>query len=316
MCRAARGRYVDPGSPRGYYVDYSYLAGSTGGRDGGGLPELRARVDGIERSPLDVARFGLGNLELYLSTGSAARREGFERAAAWLIENIETVPASFGGWAMHPAPPPYRSELPTGRFAAGAQGECLSTVVRAQVLLGLPRAGDVARNAFAAFTAPVEDGGFLREVGDPAGEAGVETPVFLEEYPIEGRPVMNLSGHMRGMLGVYDYWRASRDEAAGSMWRRSLSGLRFVLDRYDLGYWTLDDLDGGRGRLNVTTVSSLREHVLHLSVLSDLAADATLRTAADTWREYLRSPLRGPRALRARLSRAAKRGASGSPHTS
>ncbi len=296
MRRASAGRHIDPRSPRGYYVDHSRAAGPTAiGADG--LPELRRPVDGHTHSALEVARWGLGNLELYLESGNTARRDGFERAARFLIDTIEVVPSSFGGWAMPPAPPPYGRLLPRGHFAAGAQGECLSVVVRAWTLLGADGAEQTADRAAAALAAPIADGGLLREIGEPTGVAGLDSLAFLEEYPLEERPVMDLSGHVRGLLGVHDYWLASGDPTAGSLRERCIRGLAFVLDRFDLGYWTLDDLDVAAPGLSLSSPYALREHILHAFTLAEVFNSESFHDAALRWRSYQASPLCRTQAL-------------------
>ncbi len=286
MRSAPAGRYVDPRSPRGYYIDHSRHADPRGPVDRDGLPLLPRPVAGHDHSPLAVARYGLGNLELYLESGSASRRDRFERAARFLMSSMEVVPSSFGGWAMPPARAPYGPLLPAGRLAAGAQGECLSLVVRAWLLLGMHEAEETAQRAAAALAAPIPDGGLMREIGEPTGDAGIDSLAFLEEYPIEGRPVMDLSGHARGLLGVHDYWLASGDTSAGSLRERCLRGLAFVFERYDLGFWTRDDLDDVVPAVNVSTVTSLGEHVLHVSVLAELSGMELLRAAVPRWRVY------------------------------
>lgn len=302
MRRTKAGRYVDPRSPRGYYFDLSHLADPRGPVDAHGLPLLRRPSSGHVHSPLVVARYALGNLETYLASGREDRRDRFERAARHLIESIEVVPSSFGGWAMPPSRRSFGALLPSGRFAAGAQGECLSTIVRAWLLLGTDGAPAAARTAFATFATPVEDGGFLREVGDAGGDAGLDSLAFLEEYPIADRPVMDLSGHVRGLLGVYDYWKASNDPSAGSLWERCVRGLEFVVERFDAGYWTRDDLDARSRAANVSTERALAEHVLHLSALTGLTGSELLRGTEQRWRSYAENPVCRARALCARLT--------------
>lgn len=302
MRQLSAGRHVDPRSPRGYYVDHSRLSDPRGPVDAHGLPALPSPAEGHTHSPLDVARYGLGNLELYLESGSIERRDRFERAARFLIESIEVVPSTFGGWAMPPAAGPYRELLPSGRFAAGAQGECVSALVRASQLLGVEDAMETARTAVAAFATPVADGGFLREMGESGAGVGIDSPAFLEEYPMEDRPVMDLSGHLRGLLGVHDYCQACDDRSASSLRDRCVRGLSFVLERFDLGYWTRDDLDGLRDRVNVSSMASLREHVLHMSVLAELSDDDSLRESGLRWRAYAGDPACRLRALAGRVA--------------
>ncbi len=307
MRSASAGRHVDLRTPRGYYVDHSGCADPRGPVDDDGLPLIPRPVDGHSHSPLAVARFGLGNLELYLGSGSADRRDRFECAARFLVQSIEVVPSSFGGWAMPPAPPPYGRMLPAGRLSAGPQGECLSTVVRAWTLLGTPGAEETASSAAAALAAPVSDGGLLREIGEPTGDAGIDSLAFLEEYPIDARPVLDLSGHARGLLGVHDYWLACGDASAASLRERCLKGLAFVIDRYDLGYWTRDDLDGASPRVRVSSAAALGEHVLHASVLADISGMGLFRDTSSRWHSYESSPLCRLRALAGRAGAMAVR---------
>jgi hypothetical protein len=297
MTDPVRGRHIDLRSPRGYYIDWSSLAdrpspiaGAAAGRRGARRPPAP--------SPSDVARWALGNLEHYLESGSAERTRFFRDAARFLSASIEVVPGSFGGWAMPDLPAAYAADLRSGWFSGAAQGECLSVLARAALLLGMDDALDTARRAYGGFEAPVSEGGFLRELGD----AGPSGPAFLEEYPVEGRPVMRLSGHVRALWGVYDYWKASGEDAAGSLFDRCVRGLSFVLDRFDMGYWTRRDLDQGEGGSGAASLVELREHILQMSVMYEITGVALFADTAGRWRGYAESPVARARVL---LSRAA-----------
>lgn len=308
MQRPERGRHVDITSPRGYYIDFSTHADSRGPA---GRPGLGRSGRGAHRPtscPLATARYGLGNLELYLGSGSPARRDRFEDAAKSLIDEIEIVPATFGGWAAHSAPPAYKDLLPQGSFSGGTQGECISVLARAASLLGVPRAIETARTAVGAFSTPVADGGLLREVGDEGEEGGLASLAFIEEYPLEDRPVLDLSGHVRAIWGIYDYARVANDGAAETIFDRCVRGLEFELDRFDLGYWTRSNLDARRS-VQVSTVRAIREQILQMEVMHDLTGRPAFQAAARRWRGYasdwrLRTRIRlrelGSRASRAR----------------
>lgn len=286
MRRPERGKHVDLESPRGYYLDLSALADS-GGPPGRFDPSAAAvRPDGSTPSPAEVARCALGNLEIYLGNGNSARRDRFEAGARFLINELEVVPATFGGWAMTETPRAYRDHLPSGWFCGGVQGECVSVLARAASLLGIEEALEAARAAVAAFAAPVADGGLLREIGDEGGEGGLDSLAFIEEYPIEHRPVLNLSGHVRASLGIHDFSVVASDPGAASLFERCVRGLEFELDRFDLGYWTRPDLDQGCDVAEVSSAACLREHALLLGVMHELTGRSAFGAAARRWGGY------------------------------
>ena len=286
MRRPQRGKHVDLEAPRGYYVDFSSYADLRGPVDRSDLPSSPGRQSGRSSSPAVVARYALGNLELYLGNGSAVRRDRFEAAARFLIDDIEVVPATLGGWAMPDAPRTYRDLLPSGWFSGGVQGECVSVLARASSLLGVAGALETARTAMAAFSAPVADGGLLREVGDEGEEGGLESLAFIEEYPIENHPVLNLSGHVRALWGIHDYEVGAGDSGAATLFERCARGLEFELDRFDVGYWTRPDLYAGRRGVELSSAAGMREHILHMGVMYDLTGSEVFKAAAHRWRSY------------------------------
>lgn len=286
MRRPQRGKHVDVEAPRGYYIDFSSFADLRGPVDRSGLPSSPGGPSGRSPSPAVVARYALGNLEVYLGNGSSVRRDRFEAAARFLIDDIEVVPATLGGWAMPDAPRTYRGLLPSGWFSGGVQGECVSVLARAASLLGVAGALETARTALAAFSAPVADGGLLREIGDEGEEGGLETLAFIEEYPIEGRPVLNLSGHVRALWGIHDYEVVTGDSGAASLFERCVRGLEFELDRFDLGYWTRPDLDAGRRGIELSSAAGIREHILQMNVMHDLTGREVFKATAHRWGRY------------------------------
>jgi hypothetical protein len=294
MRATKRGRHIDTTSPRGYYLDYSRCADPRGPFGEDGLPV--SRRDGGTRDPGDVARYALGNLEIYLEGGSELRRDRFERAAAWLAEHMEFVPGSFGGWAMPDPPAAFRGRLSTGWFSGATQAECVCALVRASLLLGVAGAIEAAREAFPAFRTPVEEGGLLREVGEGGHEGAVESLALIEEYPMPGRPSMALLGHVRAVWSVFDYWCATGDGEAERLLERCLRGTEFVLDRYDVGRWTRADLDSSWRGLRLSSAAGIVEQALAIEILGDLTGTSAFAEAAARWRGYAASVLSRVRA--------------------
>jgi hypothetical protein len=283
---AARGRHVDLSSPRGYYLDYSPWADAAdpwhdqAPPTGGGRPRDPAPL------PSEVARWALGNLELYLGNGNVGRRDRFESGARWMIDNIEVIPGSFGGWAMQDPPEALAEHFRPGWFSGAVHAECVSTLVRAAALIQLDHALETASSALGGFATPVEDGGFLREVGGGGLEGGLDSPALFEEYPMVGRRSAVLSGHARALLAVFDYRLVTGDFSARMLFERAVAGLELVLDRYDTGSWARRDLDDEWRGPNLANERQLQEQILLLGVLSEITQSESFRTREARWRAY------------------------------
>jgi len=293
------GRHIDFSSPRGYYLDYSHLAASEPECDERGVPVVRVKDGARASSPLLAARAALGNLEFYFESGNPGRRERFSRLAGWLIDNMEVLPGSFGGWPMPDVPRRLRSELPEGWFSASAHAECVAVLVRAVSLLHMEGALEAARRAVGAFHTGVEDGGFLREIGEAGADYGVESLAFIEEYPVPEAPRMVLGSHVKATWALFDYLNVHEDPSVRALFNRCVSGLAFSLERFDLGYWTSASLDGRR--IRPASSERHRTHALMMDVLHRMTGDAAFGDAARRWRGYASE---SRNRARARLARA------------
>lgn len=290
----ALGRHIDLFSPRGYYLDYSGYARTEGECDATGLPVVRVRGGARTPSPALAARSALGNLELYLENGATERRDRFLLIARRLRETIEYIPGSFAGWSMPDAPRGLRGRLPEGWFSAAAHAECIAVLVRAASLMREDGAVEAARRALGGFYTSVEDGGFLREIGESGDDIGVESLAFIEEYPLAAQPRMMLASHVRAVWAVHDYLGVEEDPGARVLLKRCLDGLSFVLDRFDLGYWTRSSLDGRRPR--PASAERHGTHVLMMDLLARMSGSDGFAEAGARWRSYGGSPLKRGRA--------------------
>ncbi len=288
---AKRGRHIDLRSPRGYYLDYASWADPRGPLDDEGLPLTRS-VDGVPlESPGHVARYALGNLELYLESGTSERRDRFDSACRWLVRNLETIPGSFAGWAIPDPPEAFKGELGHGWLGGAVQAECVCALARAVALVRLEGAEEAIRSAIPGFGVPVGDAGFLREVGEPGDEGGLASLAFVEEYPMTYRISMTLGGHIRALWAIYDATRTTSEVIVPGLFDRCLRGLLFVLDRYDTGFWTRADLDCGWRGVRLAGPTTHSEHVLGLEILHEMTQALPLRETADRWLAYETSPL-------------------------
>ena len=151
----------------------------------------------------------------------------------------------------------------------------------------------------AGFDTSVEDGGFLREIGETGAECSVESLAFIEEFPIQGVSHMVLGSHVKAIWAMFDYLNVDDDPGVRILFNRCVNGLEFALDRFDLGYWSGASLDGRRAR--PASPATHATHVLMLDVLYRMTGVEAFSASAGRWRGYAQRPLNR---ARARLGRA------------
>lgn len=284
---APLGSHVDLEAPRGYYLDYSSRAESPGATDASGVPVREAGTGRAVRHPPDVAQFALANLELYLGTGDERRRRAFEAAVDVLLEEAREVAGGSLSWAMACAPTALAEGLGSPWFSAMAHGECVSVLIRAGCLFGREDALAAASRALPFLALPVADGGLLRKAAPFVVGDASEDAVFLEEYPMRARPSLVLNGHVHALWGIYDHAAIGGEPASRRLLDRCVIGLRSLLPRFDLGYWTRYDLDEGWRGINVSSPFYHRIHVRQLLVVHRMTGDDVFLETARRWQTYL-----------------------------
>jgi heparosan-N-sulfate-glucuronate 5-epimerase len=270
-----------------YYMVFAQKADYPGVFDPNGIPLLdyRGKI-GPQYNPIAIAQYGLGNYNLFLRDGEAARREKVVRVADWLAQHLEQNAQGLAVWNHH-FDWEYRDTLRAPWYSALAQGQGISVLLRAHKLCGDSRYLEAAKLALEVFFRPVADGGvaFTDERGD----------LWFEEY-IVAPPTHILNGFIWAAWGVYDYFLATADDAARQLFARAVQTLVGNLDRYDLGFWSLYEQSG----TSLPMVASPFYHQLHivqLRVMHRLTGEEEFADVADRWESYGRSRSKRTRAL-------------------
>src|SRR5579872_3063433 len=270
-----------------YYMLFAEKADYQGAYDSSGVPQLDYHGHiGLQYNPIAIAQFGLGNYNLFCRTSDPERRRKFFVAADWLCSHLEQNAQGLAVWNHH-FDWEYRDTLKAPWYSALAQGQGISLLVRAHKESGDSRYLDAARQAFASFQQPIDQGGvaFTDESGD----------LWFEEYIVEP-PTHILNGFIWALWGVYDYFLATGDHSAQELFSRGVRTLLHNLDRYDLGFWSLYEQSGTR----LPMVASRFYHQLHivqLRVMHRLTDEEAFARVADRWESYARSRTKRIRAL-------------------
>jgi len=263
-------------------MTFASKANYAGPFDANGIPMLDYRGKlGCQYNPIAVAQYGLGNFNLLSSTGHHVRLNNLARVADWLVSNLQSNPAGLHVW-MHNFDWEYRETLRAPWYSALAQGQGISLLVRAFRETRNSVYMESARQAFAAFLVDVKSGGvaFRDE----------EHNWWCEEY-IVFPPTHILNGFIWAIWGIYDFWLASADPIADSLFKAATATLRRKLIDFDAGYWSLYEQSG---TLLPMIASSFYHslHIVQLTVMYRLTGDELFAQIADRWHGYQKSWLK------------------------
>ena len=270
-----------------YYMTFAEKAGYAVDCDSHGIPRLnyQGRI-GLQYNPIAIAQWGLGNYNAFCRTVGDGHRKKFLAASDWLCSHLERNPSGLRVWNHH-FDWEYRSPLHAPWYSALAQGQGISLLVRAYKESGAPAYLETANRAFASFLKSTDEGGVT--FVDSRGHT------WFEEYVVSP-PTHILNGFIWAAWGVYDYFLATRNNAAENLFKSTVQTLLANLERYDLGFWSLYEQSGTLLPM-VASPFYHRLHIVQLRVMHLLTGKAEFATMADKWESYTRSRSNRTRAL-------------------
>ena len=242
-----------------------------------GIPLTRFnRKPDWQHNPITVCQYGLHHFIRYLKTQDEKSKEIFLIQAEWLANHAEKGIDDSVVWY-------YRVEVPlykiSGPWISGmAQGEAISLMLRAYQLTENKKYLEIAHGAWKCFNIPVAKGGIISYF--PDGK-----PV-IEEYPSPKYLTAVLNGFIFGIVGVYEYGKATNDNEANDFYLKLIDSLKHNLERYDCGYWSYYDL---KPPLRLASKAYHRLHIEQLNVLYEMTGEEIFKIYRDKWRKYLSS---------------------------
>jgi len=270
-----------------YYMPFFRKADYGGPFGADGVPALdyHGRI-GRQYNPIAIAQWGLGNHNLFRRTNDPVRQQKFLAAADWLCTHLEQNPHGVWVWNHH-FDWEYRVRLKAPWYSALAQGQGISLLLRAYSETGNKDCVECASRALGAFQKAACEGGvtFTDDRGD----------LWFEEY-ILSPPTHILNGFIWAAWGVYDYFMATKDDAARQLFDRAVTTLRNNLQRYDLGFWSLYEQSGTMLPM-IASPFYHRLHIVQLRIMHRLTGVPIFADYADKWERYGRSRANRTRAL-------------------
>jgi heparosan-N-sulfate-glucuronate 5-epimerase len=271
-----------PGELGPYYMLFTEKADYAGPFDAEGIPLLDYRgMLGLQYNPIAIAQYGLGNHNLWCSSGDRQRLAKVLVIADWLARKLERNPYGLEVWHHH-FDWEYRTPLKAPWYSALAQGQGISLLVRAHAETRDDVYLEAARRAFLPLTRTTEEGG----VAFRDAQGGT----WLEEY-IVTPPTHILNGFLWALWGVYDYWLATQEPQARALFEACTRTLAGNLPTYDTGYWSLYEHSGTRMRMLASSFYH-QLHVVQLRVMARLSEERVFAEFADHWARYMQSGLK------------------------
>jgi hypothetical protein len=270
-----------------YYMEFARKADYSSHLDPGGIPLLdyHGRI-GLQYNPIAIAQWGLGNYNRYFRDAEEKHLRKWCSASDWLVARLEKNLHGLWTWNHH-FDWEYRSKLKAPWYSALAQAQGISLLVRAYRETAQDKYLEAADRAFRSFLHSTDEGGvtFRDESGN----------LWFEEY-IVAPPSHILNGFIWAAWGVYDFFLATKQDTARSLFEAAVHTLKMNLAKYDLGFWSLYEQSGTILPM-VASHFYHRLHIVQLQILHRMTGIVEFREFADRWEAYSRQPMKRTRAL-------------------
>ncbi|NXS35689.1 GLCE epimerase, partial [Pomatostomus ruficeps] len=252
-------------------------------RKGVGLSNTKAvkQTKIMPRRLLRLVAKGRGLLD-NVTVSATAHMAAFFAASRWLLRNQDER----GGWPImvtRKLGEGFKA-LEPGWYSAMAQGQAMSTLVRAYLLTKEPAFLGAALRATAPYKLPAERRGVKAVF--------MERHDWYEEYPTSPSSFV-LNGFVYSLIGLYDLKETAGEKLgreARLLYERGMASLKAMLPLFDTGSGTVYDLR----HFMLGTAPNLARwdyHTTHINQLQLLATidDAPIfREFAKRWKSYLR----------------------------
>lgn len=237
--------------------------------DENNLPMREYRNLGIYYNPAYIAWWAIINLEEYVKNDDVNYLENFYSSIHWLCENCIETERGFVIWPYNFDWKEGKSILKAPWFSALAQGLAISVLVRAYLLSGNIKLLELAKKGTKVYEVEVKNGG-IKTLKDGY--------VFYEEYP--SYPLARvLDGFIFSLLGLYDYYRVSKDLEVKKLFEDGYKALTNNIE-----YWNYNDRwswYGSHGNLSSPMYNKLNSCLL--LAMYNITKDTYLKKIALSW---------------------------------
>jgi len=220
--------------------------------------------------PIFMARYSLGNLEMYIETSEKNYKEVFLKQTNWLINNL-TVKNDFAVWEHHYKLPFYDFKIP---WVHGlGQGLGMIALLKTYQITKKNDYLRASEKVFNSFEIDIPDGG-IRAVDE-------NNDIWLEEYALLPHPHV-LNGFITILFSIHEFHKVTGKEKSLDLWNKGIQTLKSNLGRYDTGYWSFYDLL----RKYPSTKNYHKLHIKQLNILYELTKEKIFQDYEKKWEKY------------------------------
>lgn len=193
----------------------------------------------------------------------------------WLKDNAVTK----NGFAMWPYQFKFtKYDLDFDWCGAWALGNILSAISRRIELTNDSSFIELANRTVNSFETKIEDGGILF--------IDKSNNYWFEEYPtIPPNHVLN--GHINAVLGLYDYWRITKNPKAKELFEKGIKTVEETIDKFDSGYWSYYD---DEYPYVADYFYHKAVHIPQLKILYQITGKEIFDKYATKWENYFNEP--------------------------
>jgi len=253
-----------------YYLYSEKLSWSIMSMDSEGIPRARIRLAGMVYKPAYIAWWGLVQLGHFLHHHDEASRESFLKQVNWLESHAVVRADGSVVWPNNFDILQGTTLLKSPWISAFDQGLAISALVRGYRLTQRPYLLELLQGVTHIFALDVQEGGLREPL--PSG-------VLYSELPGQGIPGIQ-DGFMSSLLGLYDLYVETGDEATGMLFADGIKGLRTMLPAWD--YRKRWSWYGSRAYLCPPSYHWLNR--ILLEILGRLTSDPVLAEYAEAWK--------------------------------
>jgi len=221
--------------------------------------------------PIFIARYSLGNLELYLDNGEEKYKKKFFDQIEWLSKNL-VMKKNFAVWDHYYHVPFFKFDR-TPWVHGLAQGLGMTALLKAYQLTNKKLYLDQAYKVFNSFETEINDGG-VKYIDN-------EGNIWLEEAAILPPPMI-LNGYITILFAIHELHRITSNSNALKLWIEGIKTLKYNLHKFDSGYWSIYDLR----RKYPATSKYHKIHINQLNTLYDLTNDNFFLDYFNKWSLY------------------------------
>ena len=278
-----------------YYLDFSSKAGYPGKFSSEGVPLYSFRGQPYIEHPIPIAQYTLGLYELLYKKKIADKelQSKFLKMAQWFEENKTDVKEG-KGWYIYNKYPEYGLTYPW--ISAMAQGQAISVLTRAAMLIKNSNFEELAVEAIVPFEYEVKDGGLVNYFKS--------IPVY-EEFTTPVRTMAVLNGLIFALFGLYDLILLNNNGKAQNIFDKGVDSLKKILPYFDIKYWTRYYLYDYPKKY----YSSFTYHILvaeQLKAMFYITGENQFQVYSAKWTGYSKSFIKKTRALFGKLMYANK----------